>query len=521
MPSGLRHLVVILGDQLNRDSQAFDDFDATTDRVWMAERRGESEHVWSHKARTALFLSAMRHFAASLRDDGIPLSYTRITDAGPDDLVAHLAESLRTLRPRRVVLVKPGEERLREGIRAAAGDCGVDYVERPDRHFLVSTDDFATWAKGKSQLRMEHFYRWMRQRLGVLMDAGKPVGGRWNFDAENRKSFGKQGPGWLPPPQAFAPDATTREALDDVAGCFPDHPGSLDAFDWPVTRDDARLALADFLDRRLAAFGQWQDAMWTGEPWLYHARLSSSMNLRLLSPREVVDAALERFARGEASLASVEGFVRQVIGWREFVRGVYWLAPKKLLASNALKADAPLPDFYWTGDTDMACLKEAIGQTLRTGYAHHIQRLMVTGNFAMLLGVEPRLVHEWYLAIYVDAVEWVEAPNTLGMSQFADGGRMVSKPYAASGRYIQRMSNYCDGCRYDPSKATGDEACPFTTLYWDFLHRHRERFRHHPRAALQWRSLDRLSDPQIAAIREKAATLGAAWASGGQGEPAP
>ncbi|SEN20521.1 deoxyribodipyrimidine photolyase-related protein [Luteibacter sp. UNCMF331Sha3.1] len=507
----MRHLVVILGDQLNLDSHAFDDFDPALDRVWMAERAGESTHVWSTKPRIAIFLAAMRHFARALGDAGYPLDYTTLDAPGPDDLLMHLADTLVRLRPRRLVIVRPGEHRLREGIKAAAKAHGVDYVERPDRHFLCSVDDFSRWAKGKTQLRMEHFYRWMRQRHDILLDGGKPVGGRWNFDAENRGSFGREGPGWVPAPVAFPPDAVTRATLAAVDASFADHPGDLATFDWPVTRDDALRALGDFLDHRLAAFGHWQDAMWTGEPWLYHARLSSSLNLRLLTPKEVIDAVLDRYDKGQVDIASAEGFIRQILGWREFVRGVYWLGPERLLRSNALDASEPLPAFYWTGETDMNCLRQAITQTLTTGYAHHIQRLMVTGNFAMLLGVEPRLVHEWYLAVYVDAVEWVEAPNTLAMSQFADGGRMVSKPYASSGRYIERMSDYCTGCRFDPGDATGDKACPFTTLYWDFLDRHRARFWNHPRAAMQWRSLDRLPPGKIELVRERATQLRAMW----------
>jgi deoxyribodipyrimidine photolyase-related protein len=280
---------------------------------------------------------------------------------------------------------------------------------------------------------------------------------------------------------------------------------------WPsgsaITPAAWRQALKDFIDHRLAAFGQWQDAMWSGEPWLYHARLSTAMNLKLLDPREVVQAAVNALESGRAELAAVEGFVRQVLGWREFIRGMYWRDMPKLLHGNALKARAPLPTFYWTGDTDMNCLREALGQTLQHGYAHHIQRLMVTGNFALMLGVEPAQIHAWYLAIYVDAVEWVEAPNVMGMSQFADGGKMVSKPYCSSGRYIQRMSNYCDDCRFKPDKAVGDDACPFTTLYWDFLDRHQTRFAHHPRAALQWKSLERLSEDERKAIRAQARAL--------------
>jgi deoxyribodipyrimidine photolyase-related protein len=499
----MRHLVVVLGDQLNLDSHAFDDFEPSTDMVWMAERKGESEHVWSTKSRSALFLAAMRHFATELKSR-YPLRYISLCDEGPDDLVALLAEELEASRPRRIILVRPGDHRLREGIKGAADAYGIDYVERPDRHFLCAADDFKAWARGKTQLRMEYFYRWMRQRHRILLDGDRPAGGKWNFDTQNRGSFGREGPGWIQAPRSFPPDTVTEAALRDVATVFADHPGELAGFDWPVTRADALLALADFLDHRLPAFGHWQDAMWHGEPVLYHARLSSCLNLHLLCPEEVISGALERYEHGTVTLSSVEGFVRQILGWREFVRGVYWLSPERLLASNALGAEQALPDFYWTGDTDMACMRDVITQTLKTGYAHHIQRLMVTGNFALLLGVDPRLVHEWYLAVYVDAVEWVEAPNTLGMSQFADGGRMVSKPYAASGRYIERMSDYCTGCRFDPGDATTEAACPFTTLYWDFLDRHRDRFWNHPRAAMQWRSLDRLPEGKIESIRKKA-----------------
>jgi len=503
----MRNLIVILGDQLDRQSAVLEDFDPARDALWMAECAGEATHVWSHQARIALFLAAMRHFRDDMRARDWPLHYRALgehTHAQLDDV---LREDLRKLKPERVVLVRPGEWRVREALRTVAKDEGVEYAERSDRHFFIEPEDFAEWVGARREIRMEHFYRWMRRRFDVLMDNDKPAGGNWNYDHDNRKSFGKKGPGMLPAPKRFAPDAITREVLDLVAERFGDHPGTLDAFDWPVTPKQATQALKDFIDHRLAAFGQWQDAMWSGEPWLYHARLSTALNLKLLDPREVVQAAVNAFKNGRAELAAVEGFVRQVLGWREFIRGMYWREMPKLLKGNALKAHAPLPAFYWSGDTEMNCLREALAQTLKHGYAHHIQRLMITGNFALMLGVEPAQIHAWYLAIYVDAVEWVEAPNTLAMSQFADGGKMVSKPYCASGRYIQRMSNYCDDCRFKPDTAVGDDACPFTTLYWDFLDRHQARFAHHPRAALQWKSLERLSDEQRKAIRAQAVAL--------------
>jgi deoxyribodipyrimidine photolyase-related protein len=378
---------------------------------------------------------------------------------------------------------------------------------RRSRQFLIDLSEFQNWAEGRKGLRLEHFYRYTRRRTGVLMQGKDPEGGAWNFDKENRKTFGRRGPGVIPDPVAFPPDAVTKTAIADVQRHFPDHPGSLAHFDWPATPEQAEAALKDFVENRLPSFGPYQDALWSGETYLYHSRLSAAMNLGLLSPRAAVDAAVAAYRSGATPLASVEGFVRQIIGWREFVRGLYWTRMPEYLDMNSLNAHQPLPGFYWTGETDMRCLAETIGQTFDYGYAHHIQRLMVTGLFALLLGVEPRQVHAWYLAVYVDAVEWVELPNVLGMSQFADGGVMASKPYVATGKYIQRMSNYCGQCGYNPAEATGESACPFTTLYWDFLMRHEARFRDHPRAGLQWRNLDRLDEEKRAAIRHRAETL--------------
>ena len=503
----LRHLVVILGDQLDRDSTALEGFDPAQDRIWMAEVPAEATHVWSHKARIALFLAAMRRFAEELRGRGWPLHYRRLEDGGAATLGAALGEDLARLDPDAVLLVRPGDFRVRAELQAACRDAGVPLRERPDLHFLIEPEDFADWARGRREFRLEHFYRWMRRRENVLMDGDQPRGGAWNFDASNRESFGAKGPGWLPAPKRFEPDDATRAVLDLVAARFPDHPGELAEFDWPLDPAQAEAALQDFIQHRLPLFGRYQDALWQGESWLYHSRLSAAMNLKLIPPRRVIAAAVQALDRGEAPLPAVEGFVRQILGWREFVRGLYWLRMPGWLEENALQAEQPLPSFYWNGATDMACLRDAIGQTLRLGYAHHIQRLMVTGLFALLLGVRPSEVHAWYLAVYVDAVEWVELPNVLGMSQYADGGVLASKPYVASGRYIQRMGNHCAGCRLRPDIALGGDACPFTTLYWDFLIRHRERFAAHPRTALMWRNLERLSAQRQADIRAAADAL--------------
>lgn len=504
---GIRHLVIVLGDQLNRDSAVFDDFDTGRDCVWMAEVPAEATHVWSHKARIVLFLSAMRHFRAALQEDGFRVVYHRLGEHPHPTLEAALRADLARLHPEGLVMAAAGEFRLRRGIEQVVLECARPLSVREDRHFLMAVPEFTAWSAGKKTIRTEHLYRHLRERDAILMDHGKPLGGRWNFDAENRKSFRRRGPGRIPRPRPFLPDVVTREVLRDVEAHFPTHPGNLGTFDWPVTAPEARQALDDFIAHRLPAFGAYQDAMWAGEPFLYHSRLAAALNLKLISPRETLDRAVEAYHHGHAPLQSVEGFVRQILGWRELVRGIYWTQMPGYHDLNALNAHQPLPGFYWTGHAAMACLREVIGQTLEYGYAHHIQRLMVTGLFALLLGVEPKQVHGWYLAVYVDAVEWVELPNTLGMSQYADGGIIASKPYAASGRYIERMSNYCRACRFRPDSPLGPEACPFTTLYWDFLARHRARFERHPRTAQQWRSLARFDGETLHRIAAAAGRL--------------
>nr|MCU0870557.1 cryptochrome/photolyase family protein [Burkholderiales bacterium] len=338
-------------------------------------------------------------------------------------------------------------------------------------------------------------------RTGVLMDGDQPVDGRWNFDEDNRGSFGRDGPQDVPPAPRYAPDAITREVIALVERTFPDHPGSTASFAWPVTRADALDALARFVDRRLPEFGRWQDAMWTGEPVLWHSLLSPCLNLKLLDPREVVQAAEDAWRARDLPLASVEGFVRQVIGWREFMRGVYWTDMPKLGADNFWGHTRPLPAWFWTGDTAMNCQRAAIGQTLEHGYAHHIQRLMVTGNFALLAELQPQAVEAWYLAVYVDAVEWAELPNVAGMALFANGGRFTSKPYVASGAYIRRMSNYCKGCRYDPAVGSGPRACPVTVLYRGFVDRHETRFAANPRTSLMAKNIARLGADERAVVR--------------------
>lgn len=507
----LRNLILVLGDQLDAESSAFDGFDPRVDAIWMAEVAEESTHVPSARARIVLFLSAMRHFAQALRARDWPVNYTRLDAADNQGSLAaqlhwHLA-SAPAPKPQRLIMAAPGDWRVLQALRGVAQDCGLPLELRDDRHFYTTVRDFAAHARGRKSLRMEYFYREQRKRHRVLMDGDEPAGGRWNFDEDNRQSFGSKGPGTLPAPLWFEPDDITRNVMETVRTRFAGHAGSLERFAWPVTREQALQSLQAFVRDRLPQFGPWQDAIWPGEPWLYHAQLSAALNLKLLNPREVVQAAEDAWRRGQVPLSSAEGFIRQILGWREYVRGVYWTQMPGYLEHNALQAHEPLPDFYWTGETDMACLRDAIGQTLEHGYAHHIQRLMVTGLYALLLGVRPAEIHAWYLSVYVDAVEWVELPNTLGMSQYADGGLLASKPYIATGKYIERMSPLCKGCAYDPGQRTGERACPYTTLYWDFLMRHEGMLRANPRTALQARNLDRLDAVERDAIRQRAQAL--------------
>jgi deoxyribodipyrimidine photolyase-related protein len=519
----LRNLIVVLGDQLDLDVSAFDGFDAGVDAVWMAEVDEESTRVWSSKPRTVLFVAAMRHFALALQAAGRRLHYTRLdAAANAGSLQAQLQADILRLGPTRLVMTAPGDCRVLQAIKAVAEANGLPLDIREDRHFYCSVPEFAAHARGRRSLRMEYFYREQRKRHRVLMVGDEPVGGQWNFDADNREAFGAAGPGDVPPRTTFTPDAVTREVIALVNDRFAAHPGRLDSFAWPVTRAQALQSMHAFIKERLPLFGRYQDAMWPGDPWLYHSHLSAALNLKLLGPREVVAAAEAAYQDGNVPLSSAEGFIRQILGWREYVRGIYWTQMPEYLERNALDARGDLPAWYWTGATDMACLSDALAQTLTHGYANHIQRLMVTGLFALLLGVNPKQVHAWYLAVYVDAVEWVELPNTLGMSQYADGGVMGSKPYIATGKYIQRMSPHCKGCRYDPAQRSGDNACPFTTLYWDFLMRHESALARNPRMALQVKNVARLTDGQKQAVSERAAAIrrGEIGTATGVGAPA-
>ena len=510
MTSPCRHLLLILGDQLDTDSSIFNTIDPALDVVVMVEAVEESTHVWSHKARTALFLTAMRHFAEQLKQRPLRVHYRALDAENDATLTVGLQAAIALFKPERVIGVEPGDLRARVRVEAACKptDAKSTPLEwREDKHFLCSLPQFRQWAGASTSLRMEFFYRKMRQQYKVLMDGDKPVGGQWNFDAENRKGFGKAGPQNLPKGLVFAQDQTTRDVLQLVTQRFAEHPGSLDNFNWPVNREQALMALEDFIANRLPFFGAHQDAMWTGLEFGWHALLSSSLNLKLLHPLEVVLAAERAYHERDLPLASVEGFIRQVLGWREFIRGVYFLDMPGLKEANHFGHQNALPAWYWTADTQMNCMRQSIGQTLANGYSHHIQRLMITGMFGVTAQIKPQALCDWYLAVYVDAVEWVELPNTAGMALFANGGRFTSKPYVASGAYVKRMSNYCSGCRYQPEARTGADACPMTTLYWNFLDKHEVSFAANPRTALMVKNLQRIEPQERQAIRGRASDM--------------
>jgi deoxyribodipyrimidine photolyase-related protein len=496
----------VLGDQISDGRlSSLSDLDPARDVVLFAEVRAEASYVPHHRQKIALIFAGMRGFAERLRAAGVRVRYVRLDDpANTHTIAGEIARAAAAEGLRHVVITEPGEWRLKEALDALAQDPALQLDVREDDRFLCSHATFRNWARGKKALRMEHFYRHMRQRTGLLMDGPEPCGGRWNFDSENRKRLPKSV--HAPARRFSVPNAVARQALDDVARWFPDGFGSIERFSYPTEPQDAERLLAFFLDNILPGFGDYQDAMARGEPWLWHSILSTSINLGLLDPMDVCRRAEARYRDGSAPLNAVEGFVRQILGWREFVRGVYWLRMPDYKKRNVLNADRRLPWFYWSGETDMACIRDVVTTTRDNAYAHHIQRLMVTGNFAMLLGVHPDPINEWYLAVYADAYEWVELPNTHGMATFADGGIVGSKPYAATGAYINRMSDYCGTCRYDVKKRIGDDACPFNALYWDFLDRNRKTLAGNIRMAMPYKSLERMSASDREDIRVQAET---------------
>lgn len=482
---------LILWDQLSREIPTLVDADMENDLIVFLETMREATYVKHHVKKLTFLFSAMRHFAKELEKEGFSVHYTPITKKE-----ASLTSGIKKIAQKgeAIIVTEPGEYRILEEIEKWDG---VEILE--DDRFFCSSSQFKKLGKG----RMETFYRKMRKESGILLtQEGKPIGGQWNFDKENRNPI--KGKVAIPKPPSFRPDTITKQAILDVKKLFPKHFGVLEGFVMPVQRKDAEKLLAHFLKMGLPKFGTYQDAMLAGEPFLFHSLISSCLNAGLLDPSEVCEKVEQAYKAKKVTIANAEGFIRQVLGWREFVRAIYWLYMPKYKEMNYLSAKNPLPDFYWTGKTRMRCLSLVIQQTEEHAYSHHIQRLMVTGNFALLVGVAPKEVCDWYLMVYADAHEWVELPNTLGMSQYADGGVMASKPYIASGSYIHKMSDFCEKCHYNVQEKEGQSACPFNYLYWDFLMRHQKKLKKNVRLAMPYRTLAKFSAEKKKRIRESA-----------------
>lgn len=499
----MKTLIPVLGDQLSHNLSSLSDQASDSSTILMVEVDDEASYVAHHKAKLAYIFSAMRHHAEDLRAAGWHVDYVRLTDAdNSGSFTGELARAIERHKPDRIRVTESGEWRVQSMLESWGDRFDVPVTILPDSRFLCTHAEFEAWAEGRKQLRMEFFYREMRRKTGLLMDGERPAGGQWNFDVDNRKPAKRDL--MMPRPLDFEPDVITCEIIDMVEQRFATNIGKTAKFAFATTCQDALRQQAHFLDHALPQFGDYQDAMLTGEPFLWHSILSPYINSGLLDPLELCREVEQRYHDGKVPLNAAEGFIRQIIGWREYVRGIYWLAGPDYVERSQLNAKRDLPAFYWTGRTDMHCLSQAVGQTLEYAYAHHIQRLMVTGNFALIAGIDPKQVHDWYLAVYADAYEWVELPNTLGMSQFADGGMLASKPYAASGAYINRMSDYCGSCRFNVKQRTGSDACPFNALYWDFIARNEKQLRNNPRMAMPYRNWNRMNEADKIALRRQA-----------------
>jgi deoxyribodipyrimidine photolyase-related protein len=492
-------LRLLLGDQLTREISSLDGVDPAHDIILMAEVAEETTYVPHHKQKIAFILSAMRHFAQDLTEEGLKIDYVKLdAKANSGSFTGEVARAVKKHKVSRIIVTEAGEWRVLEMMRGWSEAFGIPVEIREDDRFFCSRGRFARWAEGRKSFRMEFFYREMRRETGLLMEGDEPAGGQWNYDHDNRKSL----PANVKPPkrQRFIPDKITQDVIKLVANRFDGHMGALDNFGWAVTRKDALVALNHFIADCLPTFGDFQDAMKQGEPFLFHSIISPYLNCGLLTAREVCAAAERAWKKGKAPLNAVEGFIRQILGWREYVRGIYWHGMPHYAQSNALNATRKLPSFFWTGNTAMNCIAQVVHETKANAYAHHIQRLMVTGNFALLAGISPSEIEAWYLAVYADAYDWVELPNVHGMVLFADGGFLASKPYAASGAYIDRMSDYCSKCAYDVKAKLGTKSCPFNRLYWNFMIENESKLSRNPRMAMPYKTLSRMSSERRAEI---------------------
>ncbi len=499
----MKSLRVILWDQLSHQVSSLNRVDKQNDTILMCELLEDCTYVKHHQKKLVFLLSAMRHFAEELRNQNYNVIYVTLNDPNnTQTLASEIERHYNMIQPDVVKITWPGEYRILQNLYALQTKLDHSLVILEDDRFLISSREFETWADDRASLRMEFFYREMRKKYQILMNGDLPEGGKWNYDAENR-SFPKTKFS-IPAPHAQSLDNITLSVIDLVQENFSEHFGDIYPFHYAVTRKEALLVLSHFVSKRLKMFGDYQDVMMMNEPWMFHSHLSLYLNIGLLSPLECIHAAEDAYRKGKVALNAAEGFIRQILGWREFVRGIYWLKMPEYKTKNFFEASRPLPEFFWTAETNMNCLKQCVTETKQNAYAHHIQRLMVLGNFALLAGIDPAHVNEWYLLVYADAHEWVELPNVTGMILFADGGYLASKPYAASGAYIHKMSNYCESCAYSVKEKNGDQACPFNYLYWHFLIKNRTLLQRNQRLSMIYGTLSKMSKDKIDLINDDA-----------------
>ncbi|MBI79508.1 MAG: cryptochrome/photolyase family protein [Gammaproteobacteria bacterium] len=469
--------------------------------VLISEVIDEATFIPHHKKKLVFIFSAMRHFALDLKNNGFNVIYNKLNDSdNTGSLTGEISRLMKNQSFEKIVITSPSEFRVLKEIELLSKKIDIPVDILIDDRFFVELEDFKQWALNKKQLRMENFYREQRKKNSILMCGTNPVGGQWNFDSDNRKPFNSDLK--IPAPFINSPDEITKEVMEMVSNFFPKHFGDIEPFNFAVNRHQALNALKLFLEDRLLYFGDFQDAMLQEEPWMFHSHISFYLNCGLLLPKECVHEAQKLFYEGKAPLNSVEGFIRQILGWREFLRGIYWLKMPEYLENNFFEVTRNLPQMYWTGETKMNCLSQCVNETKKNAYAHHIQRLMVLGNFALISGIDPKQVNHWFYVVYADAYEWVELPNVSGMILFADGGLVATKPYASTGSYINKMSNYCENCEYKVSIKNGPEACPFNYLYWDFLDRNREKLSSNFRMTMMYKTYDRMDESKKTKIRE-------------------
>lgn len=500
MKTGLT-TVWVIGDQLTPNISSLSGLAPGDCVVFMVESFEHARRIPFHKQKLVLIWSAMRHFAEEL----LGLGYTVDYHTSAPDFERSVCKHIELYKPVSLRIMETAEYSLSQRLAEIVEKLGVPAYITPSNMFLSDKSLFQQRARGKRSVVMESFYRMMRGQTGLLMDDDKPTGGQWNYDKQNRRPASSELE--FPGVPEYTPDSITIEVKRIVESKFSNHFGSCDEFYWPVTRSDARAFFGDFLEKRLDLFGPYEDAMVSGERVLYHSLISPLINIGLLDPLEICRLAEERYYQGSARINSVEGFIRQIIGWREFVYQIYHWRMPEYISMNFLEADLPLPDFYWNAETDMHCVREAIETLIEYGINHHIQRLMITGNFALIAGINPQEVNKWYWLAYADAYEWVVTPNVLGMSLYADGGIMSTKPYAASANYINKMSDYCQKCVYNPREALGEKSCPFNSLYWDFLARNQGQLGRNPRIAMIYKNMSRRNPGKLRSMRIRAQEL--------------